>query len=210
MTEDLKELRPETLAALMEFYKEREIEEKRICEDGHKNITEDWELSQFWYTNETSDRVMSMISKYSIKNNIKNIAILSAPSLYRSYLRNKNKFEGIKLSLFEYDKRFEELGKDFYFYDINDALNINQEHHHLYELLIADPPFLSEDAVCKTSQTIRLLSKNQNSDIIFLTGLIVKDYLIKEFPNIHLTDIPIYHDKLQNDFGLFSTFDLNI
>ena len=46
--EIMNQLSPETLAALMEFYDEKN--KTKIEEDGFEKIDEDWELSQFWYT----------------------------------------------------------------------------------------------------------------------------------------------------------------
>ena len=90
----MNQLSPETLAALMEFYEEKNIIAK---EDDYDKIEEDWELSQFWYNTETADNVINLLGNYAQKNKKENIALISAPSLYRAYLRNKEKLENLNI-----------------------------------------------------------------------------------------------------------------
>lgn len=71
------------------------------------------------------------------------------------------------VTLFEYDERFAKFGVDFVFYDYNDPLNIPQERHKYYDLVLADPPFLAEECLTKTSETIKFLAKNK---VILCTG----------------------------------------
>ena len=204
--EILSQLSPETLAALMEFYEEKNI---NIKEDGYDKIDEDWELSQFWYTNETADNVIKLIANYAKKNKKENIALLCTPSLYKAYLRNKNQMENLNVALFEFDKRFSIFGDAFNFYDLNKPLDIDNIHHNKYDIVVADPPFLNEETIHKVSESMRLVS-NENGLKIFITGIQVEDSIIKEFPELKLTNIKIEHDKkrLQNPFGFFCSIDL--
>ena len=204
--EILSQLSPETLAALMEFYEEKNINTK---EDNWDKIDEDWELSQFWYTNETADNIMKLIANYAQKNKKVNIALLCTPSLYRAYLRNKNQMENLNIALFEFDKRFSIFGDAFNFYDLNKPLDIDNIHHKKYDIIVADPPFLNEETIHKVSESMRLIS-NENGMKIFITGIQVEDSINKEFPELKLTNIKIEHDKkrLQNPFGFFCSIDL--
>ena len=204
--EILNQLSPETLAALMEFYEEKNIIAK---EDDYEKIDEDWELSQFWYTNETADNIINLIGNYAEKNKKLNIALLCTPSLYKAYLRNKNKFENLNVALFEFDKRFSIFGDDFNFYDLNKPLEIDKIHHKKYDIIVTDPPFLNDETIHKISETMRLVS-NEKGLKIFITGIQVEESIIKEFPELKLTNIKIEHDKkrLQNPFGFFCAIDL--
>ena len=204
--EILSQLSPETLAALMEFYEEKNI---NIKEDNYDKIDEDWELSQFWYTKETADNIIKLIANYAEKNKKVNIALLCTPSLYRAYLRNKNQMENLNVALFEFDKRFSIFEDAFNFYDLNKPLDIDKIHHNKYDIIVADPPFLNEETIHKVSESMRLIS-NENSLKIFITGIQVEDSIIKEFPELKLTNIKIEHDKkrLQNPFGFFCAIDL--
>ena len=204
----LGQLSPETLAALMEVYNEKN--NKILEEDGFEKIDEDWELSQFWYTKETSDNIILLIGNYAKKNKKENIALLCAPSLYRAYLRNKDKLEDLNFALFEFDKRFSVFGEGFNFYDLNKPLEIDEKHHKKYDIIVADPPFLNKETVQKVAQSMKLLSNGENIKI-FITGLQVKDAVKEEFPDLELREnIKIEHDKqrLQNPFGFFCPVDL--
>ena len=206
--EVMNQLSPETLAALMEFYDEKN--KTKIEEDGFEKIDEDWELSQFWYSKETADKIILLIGNYAKKHKKENIALLCAPSLYRAFLRNKDKLENLNFALFEFDKRFSIFGEDFNFYDLNKPLEIDSKHHKKYDIIVADPPFLNKETIEKVSESMKLLSNNESLKI-FITGLQVQDAVIGEFPELKLReDIKIEHDKqrLQNPFGLFSSVDL--
>ena len=206
--EVMSQLSPETLAALMEFYDEKN--KTKIEEDGFEKIDEDWELSQFWYTKETADNIILLIGKYAKKHKKENIALLCAPSLYRAYLRNKEELENLNFALFEYDKRFSIFGEGFNFYDLNKPLEMDSKHHKKYDIIVADPPFLNKETVQKVAESMKLIS-NEGSMKIFITGLQVQDAVIGEFPELKLRDnIKIEHDKqrLQNPFGLFCAVDL--
>ena len=208
-TEAMAQLSPETLAALMEFYQEQN-KPKEKDEDGYDKIEEDWELSQFWYKKETADNIINLIGNYAKKNKKENIALLCAPSLYRAFLRNKDKLDNLNFSLFEYDKRFAIFGDDYNFYDLNQPLEIDKKHHKIYDIIVADPPFLNKDTIKKVAESMRLLGNNESMKI-FITGLQVQESVIEEFPELKLqSNIKIEHDKqrLQNPFGFFCAFDL--
>ena len=206
--EVMNQLSPETLAALMEFYDEKN--KTKIEEDGFEKIDEDWELSQFWYTKETADKIILLIGNYAKKHKKENIALLCAPSLYRAFLRNKDKLENLNFALFEFDKRFSIFGEDFNFYDLNKPLEIDSKHHKKYDIIVADPPFLNKETIEKVSESMKLISNNESLKI-FITGLQVQEAVIGEFPDLKLReDIKIEHDKqrLQNPFGFFCSVDL--
>lgn len=73
----------------------------------------------------------------------------------------KLKPSGSILKLLEFDRRFESFGEDFLFYDYNDPLNLPAEWEHYFDVVVADPPFLSEECLTKTSQSIKYLTKNK-------------------------------------------------
>lgn len=78
--------------------------------------------------------------------------------------------------IFEFDTRFESFGKDFQFYDYNMAVDDNylSEYAKTFELIICDPPFLSEECLEKTSIIVKRLLK-ENGMIILNTGSIQRD-----------------------------------
>ena len=66
--EILSQLSPETLSALMEFYDEKNKIKTNLEKDGFEEIEEDWELSQFFYTKETADKLILLIGNYAKKH----------------------------------------------------------------------------------------------------------------------------------------------
>ena len=76
-----------------------------------------------------------------------------------------------KAILLEYDRRFEIYGDDFVFYDYNKPLELPKAlQTEPFDLVIADPPFLSEECLQKTAQTIKLLAKGK---ILLCTGTLI-------------------------------------
>lgn len=73
----------------------------------------------------------------------------------------------ILVTVFEFDERFSIFGQDFVFYDYREPTNIPQDRINYYDIVIADPPFLSEECLTKTAETIKLLAKGK---ILLCTG----------------------------------------
>ena len=59
------------------------------------------------------------------------------------------------------------FGEDFVMYDYNEPLKLDPGMKGAFDLVIADPPFLDQDCLTKTSVTIKFLSKDK---IILCTG----------------------------------------
>lgn len=75
----------------------------------------------------------------------------------------------IDIKIFEYDQRFKVYGDDFEFYDYKQPLEISEELVNRFDLIIADPPFLSEECHTKTGMTIGKLGKKDHR-LIICTG----------------------------------------
>lgn len=70
--------------------------------------------------------------------------------------------------IFEYDRRFAIYGEQFVFYDYNNPLDFpGNIAAHSFHLVIADPPYLSEECLRKTSETIKYLTQGK---ILLCTG----------------------------------------
>jgi 16S rRNA G966 N2-methylase RsmD len=72
------------------------------------------------------------------------------------------------VTLFEFDKRFAVYGKDFILYDYNTPLDIPCHFARNFDVVVVDPPFLSEECLNKTAVTVKFLAKHK---IILCTGL---------------------------------------
>lgn len=105
---------------------------------------EDWQLSQFWYTEETANILADALLKGADPETV--IAIVSAPSVYAAIQkRPKELIPTEHIFLFEYDTRFELLaGKEHYFfYDYVNPLGISDKLKGKVNRILIDPPFLN-------------------------------------------------------------------
>lgn len=96
------------------------------------------------------------------------IACLSCPSVYRK-LREFAR-DNVSICCLEYDERFSMFGNDFVFYDYNDPLNLPEGFERAFDVVIADPPFLSEECLRKTALTVKHLAKDR---VILCTGKLI-------------------------------------
>lgn len=94
------------------------------------------------------------------------IACLCAPTLFKKLLEIKP--VGCEAKIFEFDRRFNVFGEDFVFYDYNKPLDLPDSITECsFDVVFADPPFLSEECLTKTAQTMKYLAKER---IILCTG----------------------------------------
>lgn len=100
------------------------------------------------------------------------IACVSAPSVYQKLRQGaaagRHRASAV---LMEYDRRFSVYGDDFVFYDYNDPLSLEARvAPGSFDVVLADPPYLSRDCLEKVSQTIKYLSKGK---VVLCTGVCV-------------------------------------
>ena len=91
--DDMPQLSAETFSALQEFYKEQEVKEQIVNDlnlsSSENNkiselnaISEDWQLSQFWYDEETAFDFASEVMRVAGDSPEFKIACVSCPTLY--------------------------------------------------------------------------------------------------------------------------------
>lgn len=108
--------------------------------------------------------------------------------------------------MLEYDRRFEVHGSNFIFYDYNTPLKLPSDLEHTFDLVVADPPFLSEECIEKTSETIKHLAKDK---IIVCTGAIMKER-VEKFLDLKQCEFqPQHRNNLANEFSCYANFDLD-
>ena len=96
------------------------------------------------------------------------ICCLCAPTLYKN-LRELKKGD-CEVYLLEYDKRFAVFGRDFVFYDYNEPLNLPKHiSKNSFDVIFADPPFLTEECFCKVAKTVEYLMKDK---LIICTAIV--------------------------------------
>ncbi|CAI4062050.1 hypothetical protein SKDZ_07G2540 [Saccharomyces kudriavzevii ZP591] len=222
------------LAALEEFNKEQQKHQevfqklydqtdedfqKKKKEEGINLFKEDWQLSQFWYSDETAAILADVLLEGADENTV--IAIVSAPSVYAAIQKKPiGEIPTKHIYLYEYDKRFELLaGNDhFFFYDYNEPLELSDKTKGKVDRLLIDPPFLNEDCQTKSSITAKsLLAPNDHSKtkngvfkhrLISCTGERMSNVISRVYSDTKITTfIPEHSNGLSNEFRCYANFE---
>ena len=220
-------LNPSALAALQDFYSERDTRQKQFedlktaAEDGFEANTavsmdmfgEDWNASQFWYTDTTASTLAEQLLNGATSET--NIAIVSAPSVYvklRNLLQDGERYPSKpQVKLLEFDERFAVFKSDFVQYDFKEPLKLDAELKGRFDRIICDPPFLSEECQTKTALTARWMAKSwQDTKVIVCTGERMETLIHKLYGKAGIrttTFLPEHSKGLSNEFWCYSNFD---
>ncbi|XP_067124960.1 EEF1A lysine methyltransferase 1 isoform X2 [Centruroides vittatus] len=200
--DDIPQLSAETLRALYEFYEERTSKMTEEMKWEKKEIEEDWQLSQFWY-DETTAEILAKEAIALAGDNGK-IACISCPTVYKK-LRSLNDGKlQLQLRLLEYDKRFGTYGDDFLFYDYKSPLDLDRLLETAFDVVLADPPYLSEECLSNMAETIKFLAKDK---IILCTGAVMEE-LAHKLLGVKKCSLKINHKKnLGNKFNCYVNYE---
>ncbi|CAL9737857.1 protein-lysine N-methyltransferase Efm5p [Monosporozyma servazzii] len=190
--------------------------QRKKREEGMALFKEDWQLSQFWYSDSTADMLADALLDGANEDTV--IAVVSAPSVFAAIQKKPaSELPTKHIYLFEYDKRFELLaGKEhFAFYDYNDPLEFDSPIRGKVDRLLIDPPFLNEDCQTKSSITAKALlvpeserSANQASRLISCTGERMHEVIFRLYPTSKITSfIPEHANGLSNEFKCYANFE---
>nr|CAC38017.1 hypothetical protein [Zygosaccharomyces rouxii] len=233
-SDDELTLSSNALAALQEFKQEEqqrqenfekllqqadeEFEEKKRIQ-GMELFKEDWQLSQFWYADDTADVLAEALLEGADPDT--GIAVVSAPSVYAAILkRPKEQIPTKNIYLFEYDTRFELLaGRDHYvYYDYVQPLEFTDQLKGKVDRLLIDPPFLHNNCQTNSSITAKALlapkdgSKTMNGYLrhrfMSCTGERMADLISKLYPDSKITTfLPQHANGLSNEFRCYADFE---
>ncbi|KAK4194984.1 putative N6-adenine methyltransferase-domain-containing protein [Triangularia verruculosa] len=212
------------LDALKEFYAEREArqeqfvklqakaEEQRQQKLSMDAFGEDWNESQFWYSEETAN----FFAKQLLLNATSDmtIGVVSAPSVFvalRNILNAASESEPKPtLLLLEHDNRFA-VFPEFHFYDFAEPTKLPSHLKASCDRIICDPPFLSQDCQTKAAITVNWLFKPAaDKKIIVCTGERMEALVTRLYRSVGIrtTDYePVHARGLSNEFYCYANFD---
>ncbi|KAJ8253447.1 hypothetical protein GJAV_G00213060 [Gymnothorax javanicus] len=200
--DDVPQLSASTLAALQEFYAETNGLAKDITPEEKFSVgavEEDWHMSQFWYSDETARRLA--MEALQAAGDGGRIACLSAPSVYQK-LKQLN--PNTPATLLEFDRRFSIYGDEFVFYDYCNPLCLPEDMGpQSFDVVVADPPYLSQECLCKVATTIKFLTKGK---VLLCTGAIMQEDAERLLGVKMCAFLPKHTHNLANEFRCFVNF----
>lgn len=162
--------------------------------------TENWGLSQFHYDSATADTVARAVALFAGE---RGVACVSCPTLFREL---KDNHSSVRCHLLEYDTRYDCRG-DFTYYDYNEPLAVPTSLHGAFDVVVADPPYLSDECLTKTSQTVQLLLATPHSYRVLLTGAVMRTVALRELGVRPVQFRPTHSSKLANEFLCYVSHD---
>ncbi|XP_050078420.1 protein-lysine N-methyltransferase CG9154 [Anopheles maculipalpis] len=199
----------DTMLILQQFLQEKESKERseKAGAEPAGCFEENWQLSQFWYNEKTKQKIALIVRNLQDESTSDTfqVALLSAPSAFK-HVVNENQ----QAMLFEFDERFASYGDNFQQYDYNRAYDAGymDAFADKFDLIIADPPFLSEECIEKIGAIVKKISK-QNAKIVLCSGAVVQEWA-KEHLGVRLCQFRPEHERnLGNEFHSYANFDLD-
>ncbi|XP_029967996.1 EEF1A lysine methyltransferase 1-like [Salarias fasciatus] len=196
-----------TLAALQEFYSETRTGLDHSVQPSDQfavgAVEEDWRMSQFWYSDETAARLAEEVVREAGEGG--RIACVSAPSVYQKLKQGVvGGSDRVSAVVLEYDRRFAAYGEDFVYYDYNQPLSLPAVvAPRSFDVVLADPPYLSEECLSKVAETIKYLSKGK---VLLCTGAIMEK-LAGELLGVTMCSfLPKHNRNLSNEFRCFVNY----
>jgi EEF1A lysine methyltransferase 1 len=163
--------------------------------------TENWALSQFHYDSDTARTVAQAVVKLAGSGG--RVCCVSCPTLFREL---KDSHPAVGCHLLEFDTRYDCRG-DFTQYDYNAPLDVPETLHGAFAVVVADPPYLADECLTKTCQTVRLLLATPESHRLLLTGAIMRDVALRELGVRPVRFRPQHSSKLANEFLCYTSHD---
>uniref|UniRef100_A0A0K0DIZ9 Protein-lysine N-methyltransferase n=1 Tax=Angiostrongylus cantonensis TaxID=6313 RepID=A0A0K0DIZ9_ANGCA len=197
--DDVPCLPADTMAILQQIN-----EERWKLGDDVDIIKEDWQLSQFWYSKETALHLCRELSYAA--GSTGRVACISCPTVVQYFLEtDENVLSNVKVTLFEYDHRFERKFPHHYVpYDYRRPISV--PILAVFDVVIADPPFLSAECLEKVAQTVRFLGK-VDAKIIVCTGAIMEETVGRLLGLHRLKFEPRHASGLSNQFACLANYE---
>jgi len=127
-----------------------------VSQNEHEQAAQFWEsapeksaLNQYWYSHATIEALAGAVRSLPAGACA---AMVSTPSIYFALSPEERKGHRV----LDFDKQWES-DPGFTFYDFNAPLDIAEELHHSFDLVVIDPPFITREVWEKYALTARLL-----------------------------------------------------
>ncbi|XP_016316409.1 protein-lysine N-methyltransferase n6amt2-like [Sinocyclocheilus anshuiensis] len=209
--DDVPQLSAATLAALQEFYAEsgrtgleQNSKTDKFCVGA---VEEDWRMSQFWYSEDTAIRLAEEVMQQAGEHG--RVACISAPSVYQKLKQlESTRSDSVSAVLLEFDRRFAAYGDEFVFYDYNNPLCLPEGLlPQSFDIVITDPPYLSEECLSKVLLTIKYLTKGK---ILLCTGAIMEELAGKLADLKICSFLPKHNHNLANEFRCYVNYESSL
>ncbi|CAJ2508823.1 Uu.00g138490.m01.CDS01 [Anthostomella pinea] len=191
-------------------------------------FAEDWNESQFWYSDETATLLAKQLLENADADTV--IAVVSTPSVFialKNLLSAGHNSPKPKVFLLEHDQRFA-VFSEFVFYDFMKPIKLPglKFTAHLkgsVDRMIVDPPFLSEDCQTKMAMTLRWMARNPRVAsspaagmgpggalrVLICTGERMEPLVTKLYRplGVRTTTYEPVHKGLKNEFYCYANFE---
>ncbi|KAL7482434.1 hypothetical protein ACHAW6_008109 [Cyclotella cf. meneghiniana] len=122
------------------------------------------DLNQYWYSKMTIDTLCDAVRESALISGGNRVAFLSTPSLFFSLSREERE----SCALFDFDTSWGTCS-GYYHYDYNDPENIQESCRGQFDLVVIDPPFISQCVWKQYAITTKLLLKGNASHVMTTT-----------------------------------------
>ncbi|KAK9473717.1 protein-lysine N-methyltransferase [Dipodascopsis tothii] len=215
-TERIEQFEKLQAQALAKFDEAKAADAQADVDFAMDVFQEDWNLSQFWYSDATATTLASALLEGLPTDRVARIALVSAPTVYHKLRTMLAGRKDVELYLLEHDDRFRVFGTEYIFYDFNEPLrNLNDPRtggttplKGTIDRILVDPPFLSDECHTKTAITARVLlnAESPARATVVCTGNKVEDIVERIYPGIRRTTFRPEHARgLSNEFRCYAT-----
>ncbi|KAF9042156.1 putative N6-adenine methyltransferase-domain-containing protein [Panaeolus papilionaceus] len=170
---------------------------------------EQWQLSQFWYSDAFSERLAKALNKLCDPST--KIAFMCCPTAFVGFQHFHNHPNAV---LMEYDERFSVLSPtQFVRYDLNEPDVFPESLRESFDIVVADPPYLNEKTNVKLKKTVDQIIKPSTGKLVILSSTMVEKILHSLYDGspigrLRRTAMQVEHaNQLGNDFAIWGSWD---
>ncbi|KAF5385611.1 hypothetical protein D9757_006805 [Collybiopsis confluens] len=185
-------------------------EQRMISLDEYKSaFSEDWQLSQFWYTtpfaNYLAESILSLCSSSTTT-----IAYMCCPT---AFVASQHLYPRKNDHLLEFDQRFAVLApRQFVRYDLNEPDDFPDSLKASVDIAVVDPPYLNRTTNQKLAQTIHQILRPDTGKLIIITSKSIEPslheiYTEKPLGPLRQTALVVEHGRLANEFACWGSWE---